>query len=76
MSEQQDLKNPGNQFGADVQNARYSGGGTPVEDAEAESQVPDNQAINGGIGAGGAGGGVGQGGGSQGGGGQGDLNGR
>ena len=68
-------KSEGNKFGADYQNARQSRGKTPPGDEGGGSQVPDNQAITGGVGAGGAGGSGGQGGGSQGGGGQGDLNG-
>lgn len=69
------LKNPGNKFGADYQDARQSRGEAPAGDHDANSQVPDNQAITGGTGAGGAGGSGGQGGGSQGGGGQGNLDG-
>lgn len=77
MAEENDtnLKNPGNVFGADNQNARQSRGETSPGDESGSSQVPDNQAITGGTGSGGAGGSGGQGGDSQGGGGQGDLNG-
>jgi hypothetical protein len=72
---QNESNNEGNVFGADYQDARQSRGETPPGDSGGQSQVPDNQAITGGVGAGGAGGSGGQGGGSQGGGGQGDLNG-
>jgi hypothetical protein len=81
MAEEQDsnqsgkLKNPGNVFGADYQDARQSRGDMPPDVQSGGSQVPDNPAITGGTGAGGAGGSGGQGGGSQGGGGQGNLNG-
>src|SRR4051812_33469724 len=69
-----ELRNPGNEFSADVQNARQSKGGEPVSDSGGQSQVPDTPAIKGGMGSGGGGGSGGQGGGSQGGGGQGDVN--